>query len=379
LFALPAAPVLARLIFFNDMDAGWSLDGAAMALTSVAGDGLEPRQAAGAPDNSLWRQATFAHEGADREPVEMPEANDRFGLILRPNPRESGRAELFFSDWTPIDGPSRADGLGALLLVRAYSRERMRYSGCVGPPRPEVGLPSHGHVIQGNAAAPPFAGVARRDDRLFACYGVECLSNAEVATVVAIGDSILHGSCSTGELSGPVARACVLASTSKRPIAFFNEAYPGRDSFGYHFNGARLIETLRPRVAVIQTWSQNEEWSRAASDRAFARALALADFAMRRGCAPILTTPAPVFAGRPAFDAHRVRNASRVREAGQNGLRILDLDRIWGDGGDPNAYRAAFDCGDGMHPNDAGCEAAAKALAILVRETLARGAWDGRG
>ena len=189
--------------------------------------------------------------------------------------------------------------------------------------------------------------------------------------MAAIGDSILHGSCSSGELSGPVARACVRASTPRRRIAFFNESYPGRNSVNYHSNGARVIETLRPRVAVIQTWSQNEEWSQDAADRAFARALALADFAIRRNCTPVLTTPAPVFAGQPEFDAHRVRNAERVRFAGRNGLRVLDLDAIWGSGIRPNAYRAAFDCGDGMHANDLGCEAAALPLASLIEEIVA--------
>lgn len=373
LFGVPAAPVLVRLIFFNDLDAPWTLDGAAIALTSMAGDGIDPLAYDGAPDPALWRRVTFAHGGANRDPVELPDRNQRYSLTLTANPREAGQPELFFSDWTPIDGPNRTDGAGALMLVRAYSRERMRYAGCAGPSQVGITTPSHGHILSGDATSTPFSGASRRNDRVFACYGVECVSAQEVATVVAIGDSILHGSCSSGELSGPVARACVRASTPDRLIAFFNESYPGRNSVGYHSNGARVIEALRPRVAVIQTWSQNEEWSRDAADRAFARALALADFSIRRGCTPVLTTPAPVFQGQPEFDAHRAHNADRVRAAGRRGLRVLDLEAIWGSGSQPNAYRAEFDCGDGMHANDLGCEEAAKPLAILIKEILAAG------
>ena len=110
LFALPATPVLARLIFFNDLDVPWPLDSVAMALTSTAGDGLDPLGADGAPDPALWRRATFAHGGTNRDPVDLPDRNEQFSLTIASNSREPGQPELFFSDWTPIDGPSRADG-----------------------------------------------------------------------------------------------------------------------------------------------------------------------------------------------------------------------------------------------------------------------------
>jgi hypothetical protein len=370
LIQLEAKPLWVRLLYFNDEPARWTLDAASVALTASVGDGCTPVGADGQPDSALWRRVTFqaATTGQHADPLDQETSCDVHSLTVPANPRENGRPVLMFSDWVPLAGPDRTDGPGSLLLVRSFSRGRVRYSGSVGAPDPAIGRTHRGHWLEGDAASPPFAGVAQRDDRIFAAYGVQAIGTAAGATVIGIGDSIIHSSCTSGELSGFGIRACGMMSTPARPVSYVSEGYPGRNSIGYCWNGAWMIRHLRPQIALIQTWTQNEEWTRAAADLAFARAVALADLARETGCVPILVTAAPVFAGQPDFDVHRRYGIALVRDSG---MRVLDLDALWGTGETPNVYRGDCGCGDGTHPSDAGCDRAARALAPMLAEILA--------
>jgi hypothetical protein len=372
LIQLEARPEWVRLLYFNDEPTAWRLDAAAVAVTAAIGDGYTPVGSDGRPDPGLWRRVTFqsAASGEAADPLDQ-ESSDRYSIDLPPNRRESGRPVMVLSDWVPLTGPERTDGAGSLLLVRSHSQGRVRYAGSVGLADPAIGRVHRGHWFAGDAASPPFEGIAQPDDTIFAAYGVQGISVTASATVIGIGDSIIHSSCTSGELSGFGIRACGMISTPLRPVSYVNEGYPGRNSTGFCWNGAWMIRHLEPQVALIQTWTQNEDWSQAASDAAFARAIALADVARRHGCVPILVTPAPVFAGQPEFDVYRRSNLMRVRAAGAAGMRVLDLDALWGTGGTPNAYRNDCGCGDATHPSDAGCDRAARVLAPMLTAILA--------
>jgi hypothetical protein len=369
LMRLEVRPLWVRLVYFNDQPTPWRLDGAAIALTASVGDGYTPFASDGRPDPGLWQRVTFqsALDGGETDPLEQ-QATDIQGLDVPANPQGTGRPLRVFSDWMPISGPDRLDGSGSLLLVRSHSKGRVRYSGGVGLPDPSIGQVHRGHWVPGDAVTARLGGPVTPDDTIFACYGVQTIGVTPGATVIGIGDSIIHSSCTTGELSGFGIRACSAISTPSRPVSYVSEGYPGRNSTDFCWNGAWMIRHLAPQIALIQTWSQNEEWSRAAADAAFGRAIALVDAARRQGCVPILVTAAPVFAAQPEFEAHRQHNVVRVRAAG---MRVLDLDALWGTGETPNAYRDDSGCGDGMHPSNAGCERAAGVLAPMLADILA--------
>ncbi|MEA2740869.1 MAG: hypothetical protein QOH05_4176 [Acetobacteraceae bacterium] len=372
LMRLETRPLWIRLLYFNDQPVPWRLHGAAVALTASIGDGYTPVGGNGQSDPGRWRRVTFRHafDETETEPLEQ-EPTEVDGLDLPPNPRETGRPVLVFSDWISLAGPARDEGAGTLLLVRSYSREHVRYSGSVGLPDPSINQVHRGHWVAGDAAGASFDGKATPDDTIFACYGIQTIAATAGATVVGIGDSIIHSSCTTGELSGFGIRACAAISTPSRPVSYVNEGYPGRNCIGFCRNGAWMIRHLAPQVALIQTWTQNEDWTEAAADLAFGRAIALADLARRHGCVPILVTAAPVFASRPEPEAHRQRNVARVRAAGAAGMHVLDLDALWGTGTTPNAYRDDCGCGDGMHPSDAGCARVARVLVPMLEDILA--------
>ncbi len=373
---LDAEPAWIRLAFVNDQPQPWSLDGAAVAPTGGVGDGTTPIGRDGAPDAALWRRVFFDGGGADGSPPLEPETAAARSLDLPGNPRDPGRPVHAWSDWLPLTALPRSDGgPGFLLQVRSFSRGSSRFAASTGGPDPAIGRLHAGFWCEGDATAPDSGGASafRRDDTLFACHGVQVIATTPGATVVGVGDSIIHSSCTTGEMSGYGVRACALVSTATRPVSYVNEGFPGRNSLGFCTNGLWAIEQFRPQVTVIQSWTRNETWTGEQADLAFARAMAVADATRRRGGVPILTTAAPSFAEVP--EAEPVRDAAneRVRALGRQGWPVLDVDALWGTGGTPNVYRPDYDAGDGWHPNDRASAAAAEVLASLLRRILPQG------
>ncbi|HEY1430339.1 MAG TPA: SGNH/GDSL hydrolase family protein [Stellaceae bacterium] len=371
LLHLEAQPCRVRLIYFNDQNTPWTVDGAALALSAAVGDGHTPVNAVGVADPSLWRRVTFNNGGLDVDPLAQV-GGEAYALTLPVNPQGSERPVFAFSDWMPVAPLARRGrGFGSLLLVRTYSDEFVRISSG-GSPHKAIGRLHAGFCADGNLTIPPWMAPQTRTVGAFAVHGVQYISPSVGATVVGIGDSIMTSSCTTGQTSGFGIRACALVSTPQLPVSYFNEGYPGRNSIGFCSCGIWDIEHLKPQAALIQTWSGNEPWTRDMADLSFARAMSVADTARRNHCVPILVTPAPVFGTNPEAEAHRQRNLTRARAAAPHCGYLLDLDALWGSGVTPNTYRREYDWGDQMHPNDKACAAAARALAPMLRQILGR-------
>lgn len=365
LFHLPSEPCLVRLIYANDQDTSWRIDAASIA--SVAAPTVS-----GGEDKAAvrWQTVTFGHQGRDSDPTDAVESAAG-ALDLPANRRQPGQPVMLLSDWVPVQAAVRSDGgQGFLLRVRTYAHGHIRYSGSVGIADPILSQCSGGFWIDGDATNGRMDSERRVSDRIFACHGIQYVSATPGATIVGIGDSIMHSSCTTGELSGFGIRAAVRLSRPDCPVSYVSEGYPGRNSLGFLTCGRWDIEHLRPQAALIQTFSQNEPWTGEAADIAFARALELADFATRRGCVPILTTPAPTCEREGEAEVHRRRTVDRVRSLKQTGAAVLDLDAIWGTGDTPNRYRADCGCGDTWHPSNAGCAKAADHLVPMLQLLL---------
>ena len=356
LYQLESSPSRMRLIWFNDQPEPWTIDAAAVAPTSGVSDAMVPLDAGGSAAPALWRPVTFG--AASR-------------LTIAGNPGPSAQPLLRMSDWIDLPPVARRDGPGALVLVRCFSNGRIRFSGG-GSPDPALDQVHRSVWCHGDAASPPYA-MARPEpaDPIHACYGLQYGSAVSGVSVIGIGDSIMQSLRTTGTVSGYGARACAMLSTPQRPVSYFNEGFSGRQSADYGADGLRDLATLRPQMALIQGWSENDPWTREAADRSFAMAERLVDAARQVGALPVLVTAAPVFATRPGPERFRRQSNARVRALVGARLPVLDLDAIWGTGTDPNAYRDRFDCGDQTHPSDLGAVAAAKVLALAIRQTLA--------
>ena len=374
LLHLEAEPIWVRLIFVNDGPDPWTIDAASIAPTAAVGNGYAPIDAGGAVDPSAWRRVTFEAGGGDSQPALAPSGDARTTLAVPGFPGDGRPVRHVFSDWVPITAlPRRDGGFGWLLQVRTYSRGSMRFAASAGGPDAAIGRFHRGFSAPGNQAGGEEGGPPDPADRMFACHGVQYLSPTPGLSVIGIGDSIIQSSCSTGEISSFGIRACVALSNPARPVSYVNEGFPGRNSLNFCANGLWGIEALRPQVAIIAPWSQNEPWTIEMADIAFGRAVAVMDAARRHGCVPILTTTAPVFVRHPEADAIRRRTNDRVRAVGRGGIAVLDVDAIWGTGSCPNAYRPEYDADDQTHPNDRACAAAAKVLAPMLTRIIDRG------
>ncbi len=370
LMQLEAEPTWVRLLFVNDQPEPWTVDGAAIAPSAAVGDGVTPVGADGRPDPSLWRTVTFEAGGADSTPPLDPIGNRRT-LLVPGNPLDPSRPVHAWSDWCPVSALPRADGgFGVLLLVRTFSRGRMRFAACVGAPAPAIGRVHAGFVAEGDATSGAAPCAAVRDDTVFACHGMQAITTTPGATVVGVGDSISNSSCTTGEMSGFGLRACAMVSTRSRPVSYVNEGFPGRNSLGFATTGLWTVEAFRPQVAIIQAWTPNEPWTEAMAVLAFQRAMVVGDAVRRHGGVPILTTAVPCFGPHPEAEPVRATSNARIRALAEAGWPVLDLDRLWGTGDVPNRYQAALDAGDGLHPNDHACAVAARTLAPMLARIL---------
>lgn len=372
LLNLETVPLWVRLIFFNDLREPWVLNGAAVAPTASVGDAMQPVDADGSVDGGLWRRVTFNAGGADTEPLGPPAA-PQYRLVLPGNPGPPGQPVRLFSDWIPVPPVPRGDGgFGSLLLVRSFAEGLPRVSGSGPDLDPAIRRDFAGFWAGGDGTAPPWTYHGNPIPGWHACYGVQYIAAVPGATVLALGDSIMHAPLSTGQQSGFAVRACTVVSTQARPVSFFNEGHTGRNSADYCAAGQWDIAHLRPQVVLIQCWSENDGPTREAADLGFARAMALAEFALRHDCVPVLVTAAPVAKGNVEAESHRQRNLAQVRDAARHGYDLLDLDALWGTGATPNAYRPEFDGGDRTHQNDAGCIVAADALAPILLKILGK-------
>jgi hypothetical protein len=396
---LPSPPEWARLLLPNDQTGTtWPMDGAAFAPTSQIGsDPSLAYNAAGSADTTLWQSITFNNAGADIDPLSQA-GGSTLTLTVPANTNPNSSQPIFvFSDWMSLAQPgggalARIDGGdGFLLQVREFSGNgdggKIRYVVSGGAPDAALGIAyagSYAFADVGNngnyTITPYFTSLGTLYTGFGVPYGLQYISSVRGATVLAVGDSIMSSLHSTGGNSGPVIRACRAVTSTQLPVAFCNAAVSGRKSSDFVPDGIAHVKSLKPQVAVIQAWSQNDQDasnSQATADNCFFRAMALADYCLRNGCMPILTTAAPVYYGQSpgnSNETYRVSNNARVRDAARRGMYVLDLDAIWGAGADPVTYaNAAWQSTSGglnQHPTDLGCAVAAQALAPMIARIL---------
>ena len=371
LYELESQPLWVRLCYTNEMPTPWRVDGAAIAVTSAFHDGYTPVDAQGSPAPKLWQRVTFDASGGDSAPA----AGGGKVFALDIGSRTTGPVpQLLFSDWVRVDRPPASNREGrCLLLVRTYATGLMRTaigrhfgSGTIDP---AIGRLQAGFWSPGDGTQAPWSFGPTRMDQFYPTYGLQYMTATPGATVIGIGDSILSSMHSAGGVSGPGYRASVLVSTSALPVSYVNQAFVGRKSADFLARGMADIEALRPQIAVIQAWTEADPWADASSDATCDAALALTDFAASRNCLSVLVGPAPVFATHPEAEPARQHSLVRLRRLAETGKPVLDVDAIWGSGAVPNAYQARYDL-DHTHPNDAGCGAAARVLAVALRGLL---------
>ncbi|WP_344577248.1 SGNH/GDSL hydrolase family protein [Nonomuraea roseoviolacea] len=213
--------------------------------------------------------------------------------------------------------------------------------------------------------------------------GVEVASPRGAGTVVAFGDSLTDGVGSTvgADRRYPDRLAERLAGLG-RPLAVVNAGIGGNrlltDSPEYGENGlARFRRDVLDRpgvrtVIVMDGVNDLAEWNKphqASAERLIDGHRRLVQAAHARGVKVVGATVMPMknaaLAYSPAAEAVREEVNAWIRTGGVYD-HVLDFDAVVREPGDPDALRADYDSGDGIHLNDAGYRAIAEAVDLAA-------------
>ncbi|MGW5689317.1 SGNH/GDSL hydrolase family protein [Nonomuraea sp. NPDC003754] len=209
--------------------------------------------------------------------------------------------------------------------------------------------------------------------------GIEVTGSRSEGTVVAFGDSLTDGVGSTGGADNryPDQLAERLAARG-RPLSVVNAGIGGNrlltDSPEYGTNGlARFQRDVLDRagvrtVIVMQGVNDLAEWNKphqATAGQIIDGHKQLIRAARSKGIKVIGATILPMkgsdLAYSPAAEAVRDQVNQWIRTSGGYD-RVVDFDRVVRQPDDPDSLRPRYDSGDGIHLNDAGYHAIARAV-----------------
>jgi lysophospholipase L1-like esterase len=201
-------------------------------------------------------------------------------------------------------------------------------------------------------------------------HALLCITDSPAITILQTGDSINSGvSSSNGLLSPAWYAAELLRGTIGMSTHVVNQALSGDISHNYIRRAQFSLTGLQPSVAVIQTYSRNDQVvfgdTIGVAKAAYDRALDLRAQCQAFGILPILETSCP-FAGRSAFETFETnRNFINGLVRG-SGHPFVDYDVILGSGGVPNAFLPGLS-EDGIHPTTNGIKQMGQALFDVIR------------
>ena len=212
--------------------------------------------------------------------------------------------------------------------------------------------------------------------------------------IVFFGDSITDGACSTTDSNNrwPDHIAERLQAEGHADVAVVNEAYSG-DRVLTNGMGTNALSRFdisvvsHPRVStVVMMMGINDiGWPgqgaitpsdpEPTADDVIAGYKQIIDRAHAHGLRFVGVTLTPfvdTFKGTP-LSGYYTADKEKIREAVNDWIRanktadgLIDFDKLVEDPKNPNHINPAYDCGDHLHPNDAGYQAMAKAVDLNV-------------
>jgi len=229
--------------------------------------------------------------------------------------------------------------------------------------------------------------------RLF-LEGVMVDAAADSQAIVFFGDSITDGACSTVDKNNrwPDHIAERLQAEGHPDVAVVNEAYSG-DRVLTNGMGANALSRFdmsvlsHPRVSTVVMmmgindigWpgkdSQTPSDPEPTAEDIIAGYKQIIQRAHDHGLRFVGVTLTPfvdTFKGTPSF-GYYTPEKEKIREAVNDWIRanktadgLIDFDKLLEDPNNPKHINPAYNCGDNLHPNDAGYQAMAKAVDLNV-------------
>ena len=355
-----------RLVYANDQPHPYQVTSAAIAMAQEGSAQI------------FWSPVTFNAAGHDLPPPSPPGGTR---TLTVPGPPNASRPVLVYSDWiTPIGGGAQASRL-PVLICRSFLAQGGRAVTLVAANLASFNAdPSHfdrqiwGFNQPGDAVDAAASLSAAQPYPYIVPHMVQAIGRLPGATLFCVGDSLTRGQGGTSQYSPWGLRAAARLSLPDRPVSFVNGGWSGQVSADFLANGAAQLAAIAPEITCIAPYSPNNVFQgddlAATADAAYYAALDMAKAVRQAGGVVVLSTPLPWVSA--SADHHKIRQGivDRVRALGAAGVPVLDFDRALATGGDRPGLRAEFDCGDGLHPNDAGYAAMTEEAVVVLGKLL---------
>jgi len=227
----------------------------------------------------------------------------------------------------------------------------------------------------GNVAAATVMPVGNLTDQWFFLCGVDVLAPSRALGIVTLGDSLTDGNISTIDAFSrwPDQLARRLVARAGRPVGVMNNGLGGNrilhdirgDSGLRRFDRDVLAQPGVSHVIVmLGTNDLRNRWAKPEEEVTAEQMIAgLAQMALRAHAAGIKIVGATLTpfgnetymanAWNPTREKYRVAVNSWIRQSGVFDA-VADFDAALRDPAIPTQMRAVDDCGDGLHPSDAG-------------------------
>lgn len=392
LVQLEALPAFLRFLFPNPGQDSYQIGSCAFAFSSTKSDGVNPTNASGIIDNTLWQFVTFDNQGVSN--LKPTQQNLQEGFNANPYSFATTRSLTVpatpvlqaiwvsaCSDWIPPTTTLVPTDIstGYWLMIRTYLESGPAWvGGWSGNPSYPNGFTRYfdATFLAGvDAATAPGTETYVANQPSVSPVGIDMIANGAVGhTVIGIGDSIMAGNGTLSEIANFGYRACAAVSRNSRPVGWNMCGVAGAQTY---YSTAWAVDDLlirKPSAAVIQCWSANDGLAtQAGAVLGMQNAMAAVAAATEVGAYPILCTAAPVYQAQPSIDeAARQWSNQQVRAyAASSGFGLLDIDALMGTGADPNMYQTQYQvAANNPHPNDLGNQVLANALVPLLQAAL---------
>lgn len=353
---------LVRFVFQNDSASAYAIQKAIAAPSQAVNNMVDPLNGSGSADFTLFTQLFFNNAGADVAPQDQTTWGS--GTATATVPANSGslnQPTTFFSDWARIQSIAATDSIYRWLFTRILTDAAGTYQtnnlqNWASWAAAAQGRPLAALYQTADKVTTPSAMTATQGQFLTPA-AVQYMSANAGFTVMGVGDSLTQGFGSSTLFHGWGYLSTLALSKPTKPVSYVNQGRQGSVSADYWQNGYNSFKIAKPDIVTIATWTPNETVNQANADAMWSRAVDLAHYVISQGAVPVLMGPLPWSGVLTApQDAIRLGNRTRMLNAGQYGVNVLDWETIPGftTGASPNAIVAGYLAADGHHPNDAG-------------------------
>ena len=238
--------------------------------------------------------------------------------------------------------------------------------------------PWNGFYKAGNFAASNQAGIGAPTRALIGALSVDFGTVVAAKTVLEFGDSTRQGARSTASVAGTstlhdynsaLMVACDALSTLTRPVYAANCGFQGHTVDQFTNAADVWLAAMSPHVVIGQPWSINDLSNYGGlPEAALLKSRAILLKARRSGMVVAWSTAIPSGSTSAGTEAGRVLVNARCRA--DPDIPCVDYDAAVSDGGALARLQAAYDSGDGTHPNNAGYAAMAAKLQAFLQGVL---------